>query len=196
MRNSLLLLTTLFVVNFIWAQVGLTPQTFDNGFKYPNANFPKDKAIEDKLNEGIYETIKDLEANEFCIGEYGYVQKGSHIEIHIFATCMELAESEHRYVLLNIETGERVKHNDLFAEKQQADALKFILNKMESYKSSNELCQTKFSEVLSSASYNDINIRLYKDGIEVRPINTSDCEQFPMRITWNELKQFLRYNFI
>lgn len=197
MRNSLIL-STFFVLILTnsFAQVGLTPLTFENGFKYPHANFPKDKTIEDKINEGIHETIKDLEANEFCIGEYGYVQKGSHIEIHIFATCMELPESEHRYVLFNIESGERVKHEDLFADKQQSDALAFIEKKLTAHQSSNALCDEKLKNIDGSAGFEDMNIRLYKDGIEIRPLKTSDCEQFPLRITWNELKEFLKYNFI
>jgi hypothetical protein len=178
------------------SQVSLTPLTFENGFKYPHANFPKDKSIEDKLNSAIIEHIQDLESSDFCIGEYGYVQKGSHLEIHIFCTCIDLPESEHRYVLLNTETGESVFHSDLFAEKEQKDALAFIQKRLGEYKSTNELCQQQFTKITELSTYEDIAIRLYKDGIEVRPASTTDCEQTPLRLTWEDLKPFLRYHFI
>lgn len=190
-------LITLFILqSTIHAQVKLTSLNYENGFKYPHAEFPSDKTIEDKLNAAIISSIEDLKASEYCIGEFGYVQKGSHIEIHMICNCIDLAQAEHRYILLNTKTGEKVTHSDLFSDKEQKNALAFIQKKVNGFESTIEVCGTAFDALKEPISFNDINIRLYRDGIEVRPAGTNDCELTTLRLTWDELKPFLHYNFI
>lgn len=177
------------------AQVKLQPKTFDNGYKYPHV-VVSDQSISDSINKQLQANIADLKASDFCIGEYGYVQKGNHIEIHLLANCLEMQSGEHRYLFFNTETGEMVPHYDLFASKQKEDALKYIRKRIKEYKATDVGCTEEFKALPESASYDDFTIRLYKDGIEIRPLNSENCTKTTLRITWSDLKEYLKYNFI
>lgn len=180
----------------IFGQVKLTPKTFDNGFKYPVVVLSPDKTNQEPINKKILESVSDLEASDFCIGEYGFVQKGNHLEIHIFCTCIDLDESEHRYLLFNLETGEMVSHDDLFDPKQKKKALAAINTKIKAYSSSDETCKTDFGKLNSDIQFEDLSFRLHKDGLEVRPEGTKSCEATPLHMSWVELSKYLKIKFI
>lgn len=188
---AILILTT----NAI-GQVKFQPRTFENGFKYPHIELSSNKSSEDSINKRILASIADLKASDFCIGEYGFVQKGIHIEIHMFCTCIDLDDSEHRYLLFNTETGEQVKHIDLFDPKQTDKALALLNSKIQSYQASDANCKSDFSKLNADSKFEDLHLRMYKDGIEVRPLNSVNCEKTPLRVTWTEMSTLLRHKYI
>ena len=190
------LIGALIVTCSINAQVKLTPRTFDNGFKYPYAVVPANKSLEDTINAEVQSAIADLKASDFCIGEYGYVQKGSHMEIHMLCNCIDMQQSEHRYIFLNLETGKIVPHKNLFDSNKENDALSFIKKNVADYKAANQSCTDDFKALGDDLTYESIDIRLYKDGIEIRPAGSSNCNKNTLRITWAELNSYLRYNFL
>lgn len=179
-----------------FGQIKLLPKNFENGYKYPHVVLASNQSHEDSINKRIQERIADLKASDFCIGEYGYVQKGSHIEIHLVCNCIDMSESEHRYIFFNIETGENATRSDLFADKEQDKALILVRKKIAGYKANDAGCSDDFKKIPEDASYADFDIRLYKDGIEIRPKDSKNCNSNTLRISWIELSSHLRYNFI
>ena len=190
------IITILVLTTNAIGQVKLQPKTFDNGFKYPHVELSSNKSIEDSINNQILANIADLKASDFCIGEYGFVQKGIHIEILMFCTCIDLDDSEHRYLLFNTETGEQVEHVDLFDPKQTDKALALLNKKIQAYQASDENCKSDFSSLNADSGFEDFHLRMYKDGIEIRPLNSVNCEKTPLRVTWTEMSTLLRHKYI
>ena len=191
------LLFALFIIlsGQLSAQVKFAPRFFENGFKYPFARMA-DRKIEDTINSQIHSRISDLEASDFCIGDYGYVQKGKLLQIHMLCTCIDLDESEHRYLFLNLETGLSVPQSHLFASDQRERALAFISNAIINHSTSVVECSEAYSSLPEKIIFNDINIRIAKDGIEVRPANSNACEQGALKIEWNKIHSYLQHSFI
>lgn len=197
MKHTTLIIFFLLATISFGQQLKLVPQKIDNGYSYPHAVIPGEKDAQDKINAAIDSAIIEYKSSDYCIGQYGYVQKGSHIEIHLFASCMEMSESEHQYIMFNIETGDQVEHNDLFTDNQRKAALKYIKEQIDAYTIGDGNCTTAWTEIQNQEiSYEDISLRMNRDGIEVRPANTKECESGSIMIPWAKLSSYLKYNFL
>lgn len=195
MKTIVFLLLTAFITTAN-AQIKFAGKIMDNGLRYPVALLPANKAAEDSINKAIDASLSDLVNSDFCVGDFGYVQKGNHVQIHMLCNCIDMDQSEHRYLFFNIETGALVPVSDMFSAEESENALKFISDKVREYHSSNSGCENAFSKLDDSISFSKLNIRLAADGIEVRPVNTEVCEKFALKIAWSEIQKFLRYQFI
>lgn len=196
MRYLLTLFALVFTAGILSAQVKFTSKAFENGFKYPVAVFSSDIAIQDTMNAQIESSIQDLESSDFCIGDFGYVQKGAHLQLHLMCNCIDMKESEHRYLFFNLKTGYLVRQADLFAPKERERALIYISGELKKHTATTDACKESFSSLPETISYDDIDIRIGKDGIEVRPKNSTSCEREPLRIEWKNLHSYLQFSFI
>lgn len=191
--RTVTIILALMISTLSWSQLKFVPQAFENGFRYPKAVFPAEKAIEDSLNKIILNTISDLEASDFCIGVYGYVQKGSHIQIHMLCNCIDMEKSEHRYILVNLENGTQVPQKDIFHEKEQEKALSIIQRHLAQHKGSPKDCADAFASIGESPTLDQLDLRLTADGIEVRPAGTDVCEKSFYKVTYAEISQYMKY---
>jgi hypothetical protein len=194
--KTLLIILGLTLTSTVSAQVKFLSKTFDNGFKYPVAVFTTDKSVEDSLNRLIRASIGDLETSDFCIGEFGYVQKGPHLQLFLLCNCIDMPTSEHRYLFFNLEVGSLVPQKDLFSPKEYEAALKLISAKIKTHKAITTESQQEFEALIDNLTFESIDIRLSKDGIEIRPMNHNQSEKSPLLISWIDLKPYLQYNFI
>lgn len=192
--KKLALITILLIPFFGWNQVKFTAKTLDNGFRYPVMIYTDDMAVQDSINAIIVREIDDLKASDFCIGDYGYVQKGNHIEMHLVCNCIEMSDADHRYLFFNLVNGTKVNHSDIFDDKKKNTALKIITHKVKKGKDTNS-CAAEFGEFEGDLDFSKMNIRLFRDGLEIRPID-SDCLKNPVKVMWTELSSCLKYNFI
>ncbi len=193
MKNLSTLLLALLCAGNLFAQIKFSNGTYDNGMMYPIAHFPTKPEIADSMNAIIQRNLMDAETSDFCIGDYGYFQKGNHIELHLVCNCIDFAETDHRYFFFSLETGQLVAHNDLFESKKKADALKTINREIRAAKAEST-CSNEFGEMTTDLDWSDITIRLYKDGLEIHPA-AGICEK-PILIPWTALTSYLRYNFL
>ena len=192
--RKLALITTLLIPFFGWNQIKFTAKNFDNGFRYPVMIYGDDVAVQDSINAIISAKVEDLKASDFCIGDYGYVQKGNHIEVHLVCNCIDMTTADHRYLLFNLVEGTLVDHQDLFETKKKGLALKVISNSIRKAEETNT-CVADFGDLENDLDFSKMQIRLFKDGLEIRPVN-SDCVRTPVRVLWTELSSCLKYNFI
>jgi hypothetical protein len=184
---ALILCTTAF------GQVKFKEALLDNGLRYPIAIFTDNPSVQDSLNVKIQQNINDVKSSDFCIGDFAYIHKGNHLELHLVFTCIELPETEHRYLFFNLTDGSLVNYPDLFDPKKKDDAL-IVIKKTIKSQSNTNTCGTEFSNV-DDLTWENLNIRLHKDGIQIRPSATA-CTSNPITIKWTEISSFLRYNFI
>ena len=116
---GLLIITSSYCQN---NSVQFRESSFENGMLYPQVVMPGQQEHEQNINEDILNRISDLEKNDFCIGQYGYVQKSSHLQIHIFCSCIEFEGNVNRYLLYNIEEGTAVPYSDMLNIKMKKQA--------------------------------------------------------------------------
>jgi len=192
--KTLALIAILLIPFFGWNQVKFTAKTFDNGFKYPVMVYTENVAVQDSINAIIVQKIDDLKKSDFCIGDYGYVQKGNHIELHLVCNCIEMSTADHRYYFFNLVEGTLVNHSDIFDDKKKETALKIITHKVKGEKESNS-CAAEFGELEKTLDFSQMSIRLFRDGLEIRAVD-SDCPTTPIKVKWTELSSCLKYNFI
>ena len=196
MKGSLLIIYVLLFVSGINAQIKFKTLEYANGLKYPEAIFVAEPAIQDSVNKIIKQKIGDLEQSDFCIGDFGYVQKGSHLQLHFMCNCIDMPSTEHRYAFINLSSGTEVSFDDIFSEKDKTKALAAVQRTIHD-KSSNmqDACKSNFAKLNSNPNWNDLSFRLHKDGIQIRPNNCSECENSPIFISYNELSEYFKYQF-
>ena len=176
-----------------WNQINFTVKNFENGFRYPSIIFTENTAVQDSVNAIIERKVADLKASDFCIGDYGYVQKGNHIELHLVCNCIDMDEADHRYYFFNLAYGTLVSHQDIFTSKKSELALKTISHAIRKAKDSNP-CIAEFGNITEDLEFSQMSIRLYRGGLEIRPSN-SNCEKTPVKVKWSELSSCLKYGF-
>lgn len=185
-----------FSLQYAWSQTVLNPKLSTSGLKYPVVRITSNPNAEKKINDRIEEQVKPYEASDFCVGDYGYVVKGMHLQVHLLINCIEMKESEHHYLLFNMETGEIVEPSDLFDAKQRENALAFIQKKLAEYIALGPPCQEAYQALGSTPNWDKMDIRLTPNGLEIRPIGTKACEKNALKIAWTEVFSLLKYNFI
>lgn len=189
-------LTTAFIVMLVFCsfgQIKFSEGVYDNGMRYPIVKFPPNPAVADTMNAIIQEKLMDAETSDFCIGDYGYFQKGNHIELHLICNCIDFEETDHRYLFFSLETGELVPYQDLFESKSRDEALKIINKTIRDAKAANS-CAQGFDNTTDDLTWSDMNYRLYKDGIEIHPLS-GFCDS-PIKISWTEVRSLLKYSYL
>ena len=192
----LILLVTSNVVAQL-TEVRFREQTFDNGMNYPQVIIPACKACEDTINANIRFRISDLEASDFCIGQYGYVQKSTHLQIHIFCNCIDFEESQNRYFLYNLDEGRDVPYSDLLNPKKTKEAGTFISEKIKGHLKQKSLNAP--DEIISKIEGNNLDalkVEMTKNGVNLWIPEMEGWGEDPAVIQWIELKPFLKYHFI
>lgn len=192
--KTLVVIAILLIPFLGFNQIKFSVNTFENGFRYPVLIYPENVAVQDSINAQIANNISDLKASDFCIGDYGYVQKGNHIELHLVCNCIDMSTADHRYLCFNLVEGTLVNQPDIFESKKRELALKIISINIRKVKETNT-CVTDFGDLTEDLDFSQMNIRFYKDGIEVRPL-VGDCSKTPVLVKWTELSSCLKYNFI
>lgn len=196
MKGSLLITYVVLLASSLNAQIKFKTLEYANGLKYPEAVFVNEPAIQDSVNKIIKQKIGDLEQSDFCVGDFGYVQKGSHLQIHFMCNCIDMAATEHRYAFINLSSGMEVNFDDIFLDKTKSKALSVIQASIrEKHSGLQESCKARFASLLENPSWSDLSLRLHKDGIQVRPLNCSDCESTPIFVSYNELTEYFKYQF-
>ena len=176
-----------------FGQIKFTDDVFANGMRYPIAQFSSNQSVADTMNAIIQDRLMDAETSDFCIGDYGYFQKGNHIELHLICNCIDFEETDHRFLFFSLETGKVVPYYDLFEDKSRDEALKFINKKIRDSKAANA-CAQEFGEMTEDLDWSDFQYRLYKDGLEIHP-SSGICNS-PVKISWNEVRSLLKYNYL
>jgi len=174
------------------SQIKFTDKTFDNGMRYPVAHFSENPAVADSMNAIIQRNLMDAEVSDFCIGDYGLVQKGNHIELHLICNCIDFAETDHRYLFFSLETGLTVSYSDLFDSKQKDKAIKRINELVTD--AEDDTCKAELVTEGESLNWGEMTIRLYKDGLEIHP-KAGTCDN-PVKVPWTEISTFLKYGYL
>lgn len=188
-------LTTIILLLFAGtaiSQIKFSDKAFDNGMRYPVAHYSKNPAVADTMNAIIKRNLMDAEISDFCVGDYGLVQKGNHVELHLVCNCIDFEETDHRYLFFSLETGQLVPYSDLFDSKEKDKALNRI-NKLIT-DAGDDTCKAEIVTEGESTGWGAMTMRLYKDGIEIHP-NGGACNN-PVQVPWTEISTYLKNSFL
>jgi len=179
------------------SEVRFREETFANGMNYPQVIIPSCKNCEDSINTNFKQRIADLEASDFCIGQYGYVQKSTHLQIHLFCNCIDFEESQNRFFLYNLEEGKAVPYSDLMDPKKRSESTAFLSNLISQHLESKSIVvQGDFMTNLDQQGLDACKVEMTKDGLKIWEEGNKQWEAAPYVATWLELKPFLKYHFI
>lgn len=183
-------------VNAQLEQVRFTEASYENGMIYPVAVVRGSQEVADTINKHLQAQIEDLKNADFCIGQYGYVQKGAHIQIHIFCNCIDFAESQNRYFLYNVETGKNVKYVDLLNPQKVKQAVSYLLEKTKTFAATDSLTLID-SDILSIQTDNLDAFRIHfkREGMDLW-LKSDNWGDKPLFISWGEMKTVMKYSFI
>lgn len=164
---------------------------------YPQVVLPGAQEFEDSINRDILNRISDLEKSDFCIGQYGYIQKSSHLQIHIFCNCIDFEESVNRYLLYNIDEGRAVPYSNMLNKKMKKQATQFLIETTEKWLESNSIdADKKNIEKINELSLDAFIVVLKKDGMDLWLKEEENWGNEALFIDWNQMKNFLKYRFI
>lgn len=172
--------------------------SFANGLVYPVIVIPAHQTLADSINADIYSRVAFLKSSDFCIGQYGYVQKSSHLQIHLYHQCIDSEESENRYFLYNLEEGRSVPYSDLLNPTQRAAAGEFLLGKIKATlaQKGSSISEKMVNQILND-NLNAMQVEMTKDGLNLRLLNAEGWPEGTVcTVTWIEMKPFLKYQFI
>ncbi len=184
------------ILSNTFAQMKIKEGTFENGLSYPILYDQNDSSKYAVINKDILARLQDLEESAYCISDYGYVHKGIHLQLQVMCTCMEMDKGELRFFFYNLEKGEPVPYSNLFESKTKNEALAYIDKKVANYISSNSNPCSLALKKSESLNFDDLNVRMTRDGLEIRAKSSIPCENSPVKITWSELKNYLKFDFI
>lgn len=191
---GLLIITSSYCQN---NSVQFRESSFENGMLYPQVVMPGQQEHEQNINEDILNRISDLKKNDFCIGQYGYVQKSSHLQIHIFSSCIEFEGNVNRYLLYNIEEGTAVPYSDMLNNKMKKQAAQFLTETTEKWVLLNSIDAAKKNiEKINELTLDAFIVVLKKDGLDLWLKEEPNWGTKALFINWHQMKDFLKYRFI
>jgi len=196
MKNVILIIL-LFATSLAFSQynqVVFKEATFPNGMLYPIITTPGLPEVSERMNSDLQAKIADLKASDFCVGQFGYVQKADLLQIHIFCNCIEFKESQNRYYLYNIENGNEIPNMGIIKEKKKKAFSIFLNNKIKSFTVANNLVLSNEEErIIKEDLLEAFDLIFTKDGINIR-FKQSSWDNKSLFISWEELTPYLEYS--
>lgn len=178
------------------SEVKFTEKSFENGMTYPQLAI-SDKALQDSINSNIELRIADLKESDFCIGQYGYVQKRTHLQINLFCTCIEFDDPQNRYFFYNLVSGKPVPYSDI-TEPKTSKKLNALLIEKAKLHLTNKM-GTLSLESQAKIEENGIDafqVVMQRGGLDLWLTEEQTWGEKPLFISWVELTPFLKYQFM
>ncbi len=196
MEKKLILLPFLLVFQLTQAQsLKFKNGQLDNGLVYPVVTLAGNPDGQQTLNASIQEIIAEYKEQDYCIGQYGYVQKANFLQLNFYFNCVDLDESRNEYHFFNLSTGERCLVSELFMEKQQKHYQPFFADHIRKHliEHGKEAPSESFIE---SISIDECQVELIEEGIRISLDSYENWPNEKLVITWDELRPFLKSTFI
>ncbi len=196
MEKKIILLPLLLLIQFVSAQdVKFTDGYYTNGLSYPIATFRANTQTQENLNNHILKICSEYESQDYCIGQYGFVQQTIYIQLHFYFNCIDMPESKNEYHLFDLSTGDPCLPSAMFLEKQMKKFKSFFRTKIAEQYTANGRSAPEI-EVLDALTIDDFMVQLSDVGIEVRSDSLIGWDDMLLKISWIEIRQYLKTTFI
>lgn len=177
-------------------RVSFRDATFPNGYKYSLIEFASNKSVELAINRDLEKKALPLKEDDFCVGQYGYVQKSGFIQIHQYANCISMTQSENYYYLYDLETGNEVPTSAMLNPKVETDFQNFFTKRVKDFVGAKNL-NIEDKNVLNTLTIDDFSAEFTKNGIyfAAKALKGWDTKQ-KMFIKWTDLQSYLKISYI
>lgn len=196
MKKRLILLSFLLATQLVQAQsLRFKNGQLDNGLVYPIVDVMGNPEAQKELNSAIQGIIAEYKEQDYCIGQFGYVQKANFLQLNFYFNCIDLDESKTENHFFDLSTGEACTISALFLEKQKKHYDSFFADHIVKHiiENGNDAPSDDF---IDSISIEDCQVELVEEGMK---INLKSYESWPneaLMISWEELRPFLKSTFL
>lgn len=196
MDTRLIFLPFLLVFQLAFSQeVKFTNGQFPNELIYPIVSLTGNPDAEKTLNENILSIVSEYENQDYCIGQYGYVQQTNFLQIQFYFNCIDMDESKNEIYLFSLANGQPCPPSEMFVDNQRKKYREFFRNKIASHFTENGK-ETPSNEFLESLTIDDCTIQLLEDGIEISLSTDANWPAKNLMLTWIEIRPYLKTTFI
>lgn len=196
MDKRIILLPLLLILQLVSAQdVKFSNGTYENGLIYPIAEFNGNAVTEKMLNKNILNIISNYQKQDYCIGQYGYVQQTSFIQLNFYFNCIDMDESAKESHLYSLDDGEPCPPSEMFIEKQKKGYLPYFRQRVSKHFIEFEK-EAPSKEFLKSLSIDDCQVTLLEEGIKISINQAVNWPEEDLIISWGQLRPYLKTTFI
>lgn len=196
MRKFTLLLPILLFAQLIHAQeIKFKNAQYPNGLIYPVAEFNANSDAQKNMNAKILEIVSEYESQDYCIGQYGYVQQTSFIQLHFYFNCIDMEESENKYYLFDLGDGTLCAPSKMFLDKQQENMHRYFRSRISDFYKSNGKDPLP-AETLNQLSIDDFRVQLTEEGLLIRSTTLENWSTQDLSVSWSDLRPYLKTTFI
>ena len=196
MDKKIILLPLLLLFQFVTAQqVIFSEAQFDNGLTYPIAQFKGNPGAVKMLNNNILGIISEYEEQDYCIGQYGYVQQTNFIQLNFYFNCIDMDESKNVFHLFNLSEGQPCPVSEMFIEKEKKRYEPYFRKRIAAHYTENGK-ETPTEAEMKSLSIDDYTVILMDKGIEISMKSDGNWPDKRLLIYWSELRPYLKMTFL
>ncbi len=195
MVKQLTLLSFLLILQLAQAQnVRFKNGQLDNGLVYPIIELMGNADAQEELNANIGMIISEYQEQDYCIGQFGYVQKANFLQVNFYFHCIDLDDSKTENHFFDLNTGETCAITSLFLEKQKKHYESFFADHITKHiiEEGNDAPSDDF---ISSISIENCQVELVEEGMKISMDSYDNWPSEKLLITWEELRPFLKSTF-
>lgn len=196
MIKTLVLLALIPLSQLVTAQqVKFGEGQYPNGLVYPIAQLGSNPAAQTMLNKNIMLIVSEYEAQDYCIGQYGYVQQTNFIQMNFYFNCIDMDESKKESHLFSLDDGEPCPTSEMFLDKKKKAFRDYFIKKVNAHYVENGKTAPS-DEQMKSISIDNCTAKLLEEGIEISRPNDENWPGTSMTILWSDVQSYLKTTFI
>lgn len=196
MQRIRLILPLVLIAQFACAQeIKFTDAHAQNGLLYPVASIKGNSDAEKTMNENILRITSEFDTQDFCIGQYGFVQQANFIQLHFYFNCMDMEESQNAYYLFDLGDGKICLPSTMFLDKQKDNIQRYFRTRITDFYATNGKDPIP-SETLEQLTIDDFTVLLTEDGLSIRSSMLENWGDRALAISWLDLRPYLKTTFI
>ncbi len=194
-KISLLLPILLFAQSFHAQEITFTDARYSNGLLYPIATIKANPDAQKAMNEQILKIVSVYESQDYCIGQYGFVQQTGYIQLHFYFNCMDMDESQNMYYLFDLGNGQLCTTSEMFLDNQKEKLHRYLRSLVSDFYANNGK-EPLQEEVLNQLSIDQFTVQLSEEGLMIRSTKLENWGTQDLVITWLDLRPYLKTTFI
>ena len=189
---------SLFAASFSFGQeVKFKNAQLENGLVYPTAVLNGQPEIQEKINRFLISHVQSYSAQDMCIGQFGFVQKGSYIQINQYVNCMEMESSINHYLLFDLKTGDAIPVSSMVDPTRLNDFNAFLSTRiLDHLKQKSVEISLELEQTVNSARIDDFDVLFGDQGVTVMLSTFPNLGDGKLSISWNDLQRFLKVRLV
>lgn len=147
------------------------------------------------MNDLILGIVSGYESQDYCIGQYGFVQQTGFIQLHFYFNCIDMAESKSEYYLFDLGDGKICPPSKIFLDKQKENVQRYFRSRISDFYAKNGK-EPLATETLNQLFIDQFTVQFSEDGLLIRSSTLENWGTQDLVISWADLRPYLKTTFI